>query len=183
MRTFLISWLALFVMGVAAFAEVRIASDSGGLIGDYVVRYASIRQSGERVVIDGVCLSACTMVVGIVPLNRICITPNASLGFHAAWKPDGNGGKVTSVPATQALLSIYPPSIRRWLAKKGGLTSNMVFLQGRELAAVVPPCASTGRTQAAQPAGAKSPYADLHRMGPAVSAARIYTGSTKPRQR
>lgn len=167
----------------AAHATVRITSDNGGRIGDYVTRYVQIRDSGERVVIDGVCLSACTIVVGIVPLNRVCVTPNAALGFHAAWKPDGNGMKVTSAPATQALLSIYPSSIRRWLAKKGGLTPNMVFLQGRALAAIVPPCASAGRTQAAQPARANGPYANLHRMGPTASAARIYTGSIKPRQR
>jgi hypothetical protein len=127
-------------LATSASATVRITSDNGGLIGDYVTRYVQVRQSGEQVVIDGVCLSACTMVVGIVPANRVCATRNAVLGFHAAWRPDGNGGKIASGPATQALLSVYPPSIRRWIARRGGLTPKMMFLQGRELASVVPPC-------------------------------------------
>lgn len=131
---------ALAALATSASATVRITSDNGGLIGDYVTRYVQVRQSGEQVVIDGVCLSACTMVVGIVPPGRVCATPNAVLGFHAAWKPDGNGRKITSAPATQALLSIYPPSIRRWIARRGGLTPKMMFLQGRALAAVIPPC-------------------------------------------
>ena len=33
----------------------------------------------------GICNSACTLVLGIVPLNRICATPRASLGFHQAY--------------------------------------------------------------------------------------------------
>ena len=35
-----------------------------------------------------VCASACTIVLGAVPRDRICLTPNASLGFHAAYDRD-----------------------------------------------------------------------------------------------
>src|ERR1700730_12209611 len=53
---------ALAVLCVhAARATVLIDGDPGGQIGPYVARYMTIRQSGERVVIDGPCLSACTM--------------------------------------------------------------------------------------------------------------------------
>ena len=39
--------------------------------------------SGEKVIIDGPCLSACTLVLSTVPSNRICVTKRAVLGFHA----------------------------------------------------------------------------------------------------
>ena len=71
--------------GSCASADYRITRDHGGLVDQYKVKYASIRDRGERVVIDGICNSACTLVLGIVPLNRICVTPRASLGFHMAY--------------------------------------------------------------------------------------------------
>jgi hypothetical protein len=124
----------------SASATVRITGDNGGRMGEYASRFMQVRQSGEQVVIDGTCLSACTMVLGLVPRNRVCVTPNAVLGFHAAWQPDGSGGRVTSAPATRALLDTYPGSIRAWIARHGGLTQRMMFLRGAELAAIVPPC-------------------------------------------
>ena len=139
---------ALTTLGVDhAAATMRITADRGGLMIDYATRYMQVRESGEQVVIDGACLSACTMVIGFVPRSRICATPNAVLGFHAAWRPDGNGGKIPSAAATQALLSVYPPGIRSWIARRGGLTPKMIYLRGRELAAFVPRCG--GATPAA----------------------------------
>ena len=70
-----------------AFATVRIANDPGGQIGPYLEKLATLRSSGESVVIDGPCLSACTMLLGVIPRDRICVTARAQLGFHAAWNP------------------------------------------------------------------------------------------------
>jgi hypothetical protein len=39
------------------------------------------------VIIDGFCASACTIVLGTVPHDKICVTFRAKLGFHAAWDP------------------------------------------------------------------------------------------------
>ena len=77
-------------------AGVRIKADPGGQIGPYLEELEQLRGSGERVIIDGPCLSACTMVLGVIPRNRICVTPRARLGFHAAWHPGDNGRQVTS---------------------------------------------------------------------------------------
>src|SRR4029453_10918102 len=86
----------------AAAAEYRITRDHGGLVDDYKARYAEIRDRGGRVIIDGICNSACTLVLGIVPLNRICVTPKASLGFHQAYydKAWTLGFKVISASGT-----------------------------------------------------------------------------------
>ena len=91
---------------VPADAAMRIAEDRGGQIGHYMRTFAAVRSSGEQVVIDGNCLSACTLVLGLVPRERICATSRARLGFHAAWMPDAYGRPITSPMGTQALWAL-----------------------------------------------------------------------------
>jgi hypothetical protein len=134
---------AFALVSAVPAASVVITSDNGGQIGAYVARYSKVRQSGERVVIDGDCLSACTIVVGMIPPERLCATRNAVLGFHAAWLPDGEGRVRASRDGTEVLMKFYPPSLRRWIAQRGGLNSRLTLLRGRELAAIVPPCAAS----------------------------------------
>jgi hypothetical protein len=123
-----------------ALATVRITSDPGGQIGPYLENLAAIRSSGERVIIDGPCLSACTMVLGVIPRDHICITPRARLGFHAAWRPDESGRPVTSPGGTQLLMDVYPQQVRKWIARRGGLSHRMMYLAGRELASMYAAC-------------------------------------------
>lgn len=132
--------LALTLMCSPASSAVRIANDAGGKIGPYLDRLVSLRASGENVIIDGPCLSACTMLLGVIPRDRICVTGRARLGFHAAWLPDASGRRVVSQAGTQALWDVYPHQVREWLRRRGGLKPNMVFLQGRELASMYSPC-------------------------------------------
>jgi len=123
----------------SASAQVRITRDVGGLIQNYVDRYQDMRASGERVLIDGPCLSACTLVVGILPPDRVCVTKHALLGFHAAWEPTANG-KVLVPSETRRMLHIYPAALRTWITRNGGLKAQMIFLHGRMLANLVRPC-------------------------------------------
>jgi hypothetical protein len=133
--------VATMLLGAdVASATMRIGNDVGGRIGDYVNQYAAVRASGESVVIDGACLSACTLVLGIVPRNRICVTRRARLGFHAAWMPGPGGRPVLNVAGTQALWEIYPQHVRQWISARGGLSSKMVYLSGRELLSMYPVC-------------------------------------------
>ena len=126
----------------SASATVRITDDVGGRIGTYVEAYSAVRSSGERVMIDGACLSACTLVLGIVPRERICVTQRAMLGFHAAWMPGPAGRPVASAVGTQALWDLYPQHVRKWINARGGLSSKMMFLRGSELTAMYPQCSS-----------------------------------------
>jgi hypothetical protein len=134
-----------------AAAAVRIANDNGGQIGPYMDRLATLRSSGEQVVIDGPCLSACTLVLGVIPRERICVTRRARLGFHAAWRPDQGGRPVFSRAGTQMLMDTYPNSIRGWIASRGGLTPKMIYLQGAQLRALYTPCRDDGVIAQAQP--------------------------------
>jgi hypothetical protein len=110
----------------SAEATVRIRDDMGGLMTEYASRFATMRERGEKVVIDGPCYSACTMLLGMLPRDQVCVTSNAVLGFHAAWNFDDGGHRVTSASATQALIDIYPPRIRSWIARRGGLSPLLV---------------------------------------------------------
>jgi hypothetical protein len=128
------------LMVSSASATKRISGDAGGQIGPYLENLVALRSSGERVVIDGPCLSACTMVLGVIPRNRICVTPRARLGFHAAWHPDDSGRPIVSRGGTQLLMEVYPAAVRRWIARRGGLNQRMMYLSGRELASMYPVC-------------------------------------------
>ena len=131
---------AALMASSSAQAVVRIKSDPGGQIGPYLENLVALRGSGERVIIDGPCLSACTMVLGVIPRERICVTPRARLGFHAAWHPGDDGHPVPSQEATKLLMDIYPEHVRSWIARRGGLSPRMMYLSGRELAAMYNSC-------------------------------------------
>lgn len=123
-----------------ASATMRIAEDRGGQIGHYLQAFAMLRTSGEKVMIDGNCLSACTLVLGLIPRARICATSRARFGFHAAWMPDADGTPVTSQLGTQALWNIYPSDVRRWINRNGGLSRKMIYLQGSAVHSLVSEC-------------------------------------------
>ena len=131
--------LSIAAWTVTALATERISGDNGGQIGSYLTRYSALRKSSERVVIDGKCASACTLVVNMVPRNHICVTSRAVLAFHAAWSPSLYGAQL-NMPGTRYLWSHYPSDVRYWIARHGGLRSETIYLSGRELAAMFTPC-------------------------------------------
>ena len=131
------------VWNLAAAADYRITQDYGGSIERYKAKYAAIRDRGERVIIDGVCNSACTLVLGIVPRNRVCVTPRASLGFHMPYYDMAatDGVKIVSYVGTADFMSYYPEDLKDWLRRHGGLTADMKKIKnGPELWAIVDPC-------------------------------------------
>jgi hypothetical protein len=123
-----------------AHAEVRILASPGGQVGPFLELFERVRASGERVVIDGPCLSACTLVLGMVPADRICVTRRAILGFHAARSVDQRGRSYDEPEASELVLEAYPSAVRGWIRHRGGLTSRLLLLRGRELAAIYPSC-------------------------------------------
>jgi hypothetical protein len=133
--------VALWVFAtMLARAEVRILASPGGQVGPFIDLFEKVRNSGERVVIDGPCLSACTLVLSTVPSERICVTRRAVLGFHAARSIDRRGRIYAEPEASQAVLEAYPAAVRGWISRRGGLSSRLLLLRGRELAAIYPVC-------------------------------------------
>jgi len=137
----IIAAVALFFAAIGpAEAEVRILASPGGEVGPFIELFDQVRQSGERVVIDGPCLSACTLVLMTIPEERICVTRRAVLGFHAARSIDRRGRIYAEPEASRAVEAAYPAPVRQWIARRGGLTSRLLLLRGRELAAIYPRC-------------------------------------------
>src|SRR3954470_7867998 len=74
----------LLILSMAnAISAVRITNDRGGQIGSYVIKYQRLASAGESVIIDGLCASACTILLSELPDDKICVTSRATLGFHA----------------------------------------------------------------------------------------------------
>lgn len=138
-----VALLCILLLPVSARADVRITRDFGGHVEQYKKRYEAIRDRGERVVIDGICNSACTLVLGIVPLNRICVTPRAAMGFHQAYydRRYTAGLYVASYAGTDELMSYYPHTLQDWIAQQGGLGRQMKTIKnGAELWTIIDPC-------------------------------------------
>ena len=130
----------LIVLVAPVQAEVRILSSPGGQVGPFLDLFEEVRASGERVVIDGPCLSACTLVLSMIPSERICVTRRAIFGFHAARSIDRWGRTYAEPEASQLVLEAYPTPVRAWIERRGGLTSRLLLLRGRELMAMYRPC-------------------------------------------
>jgi hypothetical protein len=129
-----------FVAG-AASADVRIVNDPGGEVSSYVLKFKGVRATGERIIIDGPCLSACTLLTGIVPRNRVCVTKRAVLGFHAAsYYDDASRSLVPTRAGTRLLMRLYPHEIRSWIDRHGGLRPQLMTMRRRDLAALYPRC-------------------------------------------
>jgi hypothetical protein len=132
--------MLLTIAAAPAGSTVRIYDDPGGQIGIYLDKYQALRQSGERVEIDGLCASACTTLLGSIPAGRICVTPRAVLEFHSAWNPTDSGSQATSAAGNRLLWAHYPPRIRTWIKRHGGLGARIIYLRWPELGTMYPSC-------------------------------------------
>ena len=120
--------LASALVATAAFAEVHIVDDPGGEVSVYVRQFNELRKAGEHFVIDGPCLSACTLITGM-------------LGFHAAFYfDDASQTLVPNREGTAVIMRLYPPEIREWIERHGGLKMQFMALRGEELSALYDTC-------------------------------------------
>lgn len=134
--------VAVLACGVTSTSAtmLRIIDDRGGKIDHYLQTFAKVRSTGELVVVDGYCLSACTLVLGLIPYDHLCATPRAHFGFHAAWMRNIDGNPIFSAMGTRALWKIYPASVRQWIEQHGGLSNQMIYMEGRSLRGIVATC-------------------------------------------
>jgi hypothetical protein len=115
---------ALLSFAAPALAEtIEVYDDHGGSVRAYNSRWAGLAARGVSVKIVGPCQSACTVLLGHIPRKRICVTPNASFGFHLAKRED----------ATATLRAAYPSDIRAWISRHGGLTPDFKWLRAPEI--------------------------------------------------
>jgi hypothetical protein len=97
---------------------IEVSDNHGGSVAAYSARWAGLAQRGVSVRIVGPCQSACTVLLGHIPRNKICVTPAASFGFHLAHLPE----------ATATLWAAYPAGIKAWIKAHGGLTHEFIWM-------------------------------------------------------
>lgn len=106
--------------------------DPGGSIGTYMNYYERWYKSGEKLIIDGVCISACTIFLGYVGENetdRVCITSRGLLGLHQA-----SSGETSDPILTMAMVRlIYPQWVQKWIQKIGGLKPEVTFMTPEDM--------------------------------------------------
>ena len=91
-------------------------SEPGGNLRIHFDRFKMLKESGDDVEIRGKCLSACTLIIALIPRERLCFGETAWLGFHQATLRNG----AVSKEFTELMFDSYPPDIRRWLYERGG---------------------------------------------------------------
>ncbi len=116
--------LAVIALSAISGAETIDVSDShGGIVGVYNSRWAELASRGVHVRIVGPCQSACTVLLGHIPRENICVTPRASFGFHQA--------KVAA--STARLWAAYSSDIQAWIDAHGGLQKDFVWMRAPDI--------------------------------------------------
>ena len=110
----------LWFAALPARAEtIDVSDDHGGRVAEYNARWSELARRGVTVRIVGPCQSACTVLLGHIPRGRICVTPEASFGFHLAHRAD----------ATATLRHAYAADITSWINAHGGLTQDFIWMR------------------------------------------------------
>lgn len=118
---------------VNANRTITIEDGLGGHIEGMIGMLGRIAAADRQVVIDGPCRSACTLLVALGP-SRVCLTAKAELWFHQASLATGRRSAYWS----NAMLRLYPDSIRNFVNGRGGLQRDWIVLKGRQLARAFP---------------------------------------------
>jgi len=118
LRSFLIVALLCLTSGIARAETIDVSDNHGGIVSQYDARWAAYAAQGDSVRIVGPCQSACTVLLGHIPRSRICVTPQASFGFHLAAYPS----------STAILWNAYQGHIRSWINTHGGLKHTFMWM-------------------------------------------------------
>ena len=110
--------LSLIPLPTAA-ETIEVNDDHGGSVANYNARWQANAARGVDVRIVGPCQSACTVLLGNIPRNKICVTPAASFGFHTAKLPQ----------TTATLWNAYGADIKGWINARGGLTADFKWMR------------------------------------------------------
>jgi hypothetical protein len=92
--------------------------EPGGVLHEHMQRWRELVQTGSDVEVRGPCFSACTMIMAVVPKERLCFGDYASLQFHLAT--DRASGRI-AINASMWMLMQYPRDIYDWPMARGGV--------------------------------------------------------------
>jgi hypothetical protein len=113
--------------------------DPGGDISTYARWYQRWNESGDKLVIDGVCISACTLFleyVGEKLSDRVCVTSRSLIGLHQASLDGRSDGVFTTI----MVKLVYPQWVQKWIVDNGGLTPEIKLMTPEDMKGHVPLC-------------------------------------------
>lgn len=121
-----------YFTAVSLAKDYVVHHDGGGNIDNHDYYWHQVRNRYDRVVIDGDCISACTMVLGIFPLDHVCITPRGAFAFHAAHpRLDST---IKSEKATERFYSYYAQPVRDWVNAHHAMnTVKLTWLRSKDV--------------------------------------------------
>jgi hypothetical protein len=147
MRRLVAAFAACCLLASNANAALRIKFDPGGRLIDYIEKYNMLREAEAKIMIDGLCISACTLITGIIEDANVCVTNNARLAFHSASYGD-TGAHASE--GTRLAWSIYPEKVRALLRAKGwdgddpkvNAHPDLIYVEGEELRTIYRDCSA-----------------------------------------
>lgn len=123
----LVAGPALLPQAAQARSRVQVIRyDMGGDVEQRIAQIETLRANGTVVRIEGTCVSACTLYLG---LPNACVVATAQLGFHGPRTsipglplPREDFDRVTSMMATY-----YPGKIHDWYMAKGRMITQSYY--------------------------------------------------------
>lgn len=117
----------------SATAAEKIQFDPGGSLSEYSLKYLAGRNGETQYEIDGVCISACTLITAFVPKKNVCTTDIGLLAFHSATST-GTFGREHSSEGTRLMWNLYPIEVRTvlkdlgWDATDGSEHGDLIYV-------------------------------------------------------
>lgn len=142
----------MFASPALASYDYVVYSDYGGDMEEYMELAASLKEDGARVVINGVCASACLVLLHSDYGLEVCATQRAMLGYHIPWFSDV-AGNILPDPTNErlniakALLAGMPPAIQKGFFRKplpdvykGAQKKDLLWVKGNYVARTLGAC-------------------------------------------
>jgi len=108
--------------------RIVVKDDPGGRLDEYYTSLVNLKKAGLGVKLDGLCASACTMIVNTDLNINVCVTQNASLGIHHPFMMSSEGEIGYSIPAivksgqvwSEVFYKKYPDWLRKFIDDNNG---------------------------------------------------------------
>lgn len=123
--------ICILTQGHAA-TTTTVSNDLGGSVQKMSKEVIQMIYNGDKVVVDGLCHSACTMHLALN--ENLCVTPKAVFSFHAVTSIFPPTQKASD-RMTQGMVLFYPEGVQRWFWDNVGLRNyyGAVQMTGEEL--------------------------------------------------
>lgn len=105
-------FVGLIINNKPEIAPAVVYSSPGGSIFEFIDSYNKMGQTGQKLEIRGVCASACTFFLGLVPKENVCYSDRAYLGFHGVYSGGLFSPPTFNQPMTEWTYNyVYPQEV------------------------------------------------------------------------